>query len=151
MVDLALAARLGQVVGDGPDDPAARVGGNQLRDHLAQLGALLAGFDFAGDSNLGGERHVDQEPAGERDLRGDARSLGADGFLDDLDEFGLTALQLVGDVGCRPAPGITVSWGAAPIRNALRSALPITVAIPRVVVSVIRLPVLGVLVLFRLD
>src|SRR5207245_11462058 len=80
--------------------------GDELGDHVAELGALVAVLDFAGDADLRGERHVDQKPAGERHLRRDARSLGPDGLFDDLDELGLTLFQLVGDVrqtASRPA------------------------------------------------
>ena len=155
MLDLPFAARFGQVVRDSADDPATRVGRDELRDHLAQLGALIAGFDLARDADLGGEGHVDEEPAGERDLRGDARALGPDGFFDDLNELGLTALQLVGDVGRLATPGAT-----APIRNHLRAALPFASPIPPVAVAVpvaiflvgvVGLTVFGVFVFFRLD
>src|SRR5436190_2047118 len=155
VLDLPFAARFGQVVRDSADDPATRVGRDELRDHLAQLSALIAGFDLARDADLRGERHVDQESAGERDLRGDARALGADGFFDDLDELGLTALQLVGDVGRLATPGAT-----APIRNHLRAALPFASPIPPVAVAVpvaiflvgvVGLTVFGVFVFFRLD
>src|SRR5438105_15192365 len=122
MVDLAFAARFRQVIGHCPDDPTARIGWNEFRDELAQLGALLTGFDLPRDSDLGREWHVDQESAGERDLGGDARSLGANGFFDDLDELGLPALQLVGDVG-RLAPARTTA--AATIGNGLRDAAAI--------------------------
>src|SRR2546421_6377970 len=107
VIDLALAARLCQVVSDGADDPAARILGDQLADHVAQPGALVARFNLAGDADLRGERHVNEKAPRKRHLRRDAGAFGADGFLDDLDELGLTALQLVGDVGCLLAPGRT--------------------------------------------
>src|SRR5207245_7085824 len=99
LLDLAAAAVFSQVFGDGADDPAAGVLGHQLRDHLAQLGALLAVLDLAGHADLGGERHVDEKPTRERDLGRNPRPLGADRLLDDLDDLGLALLQLVGDVG----------------------------------------------------
>src|SRR5216117_1253079 len=98
VIDLALATLLRQVFGHRSDDPPARVLGDQLADHLTELSTLVAVLDLAGDADSGGERHVDEKPTGERHLRGDARSLGADGFLDDLDELGLPLLQLLGDV-----------------------------------------------------
>src|SRR6184192_3691500 len=99
VIDLALAALLRQVFGDGADDPAARILRDQLRDEVAQLGALITILDLARDADLGRERHVDQEAAGERNLRGDARSLGPDRLFDDLNELRFAALQLVADVG----------------------------------------------------
>src|SRR6266581_3266840 len=107
VVDLALATLLGEVLGHGADDPAARAGvlGDELRDQVAQLGPLLAVLDLPGHADLGGERHVYEEPTCERDLRGDARSLGADRFLDDLDDARFAALQLVGDVRRAAAGG----------------------------------------------
>src|SRR5689334_4020590 len=109
VIDLALAALLRQVFGHRADDPAARAGllRHELRYHLAQLGALFPVLDFAGDPNLRGERHVDQEAARQGDLRGYARSLRADRLLDDLDDARLAALQLVGDIG-QAAPGEAV-------------------------------------------
>ena len=98
VVDLPPALLLGEIVGDRADDPAAGVLGNEARDHLAQPGALLAAFDLAGNTDLGGVRHVHQEPAREGDLGRDPGALGGDGLLGDLDELGLAALQLVGDV-----------------------------------------------------
>ncbi len=155
VIDLPLAARLGQVVGHGANDPTARVGGHELGDHVTQPAPQLARFDLPGDADFGGERHVDEEPAGERDLGGDPWSLGTDGFLDDLDELGLTALQLVGDVGglapARPALSGRGGVGATPIRNGPRTAPPILITVPRVLVGVVGLAVLGVLVLFRFD
>src|SRR2546429_222314 len=122
VLDFPLAALLRQVLGDGADDPPARpwILGNELRDHLAQLGALFSVFDLAGDTDFGGEWHINEEPPGQRDLRGDARSLGADRFLDDLDDSGFAALQLVRDVW-QPAPGRA--------RAAVRRAAPATVVV----------------------
>ena len=50
-----------------------------------------------------GVRHVDEEAAGEGDLRGDPAALGADGLLGDLDRERLTLLENLGDVGNLPA------------------------------------------------
>ena len=150
MVDLALAARLREVIGNCSDDPAARVRGHELRDHLAQLGALLARFDLPRDPHFGREGHVHEESAGEGDLRRDARSLGANGFFDDLDELGLTALQLVGDVG-RLTPAGAIA--AAAIGNGLRGTATVTTVFSisptvTVFVSVVGLAVGGILFVF---
>src|SRR5207302_8755895 len=133
VVDLVLAALLGKVFGHGADDPPARVFGDELGDHVAKLGALIAVLDLAGDTDLRGERHVDQEPAGERHLRGDARSLGTDRFFDDLDELGLTLLQLVGDVrqaAARPAPSPSPS--ATTPCPAVGATVPVVVLVVRI-------------------
>src|SRR5205814_8127296 len=98
VVDLALAARFGEIFGHGADDPAARVLGHDAGHELAQLGPLLAVLDLAGDADSRGEGHVDEEAAGERDLRGDPRALGANRFLGDLNDPGFAAPQLIGDV-----------------------------------------------------
>ncbi len=152
VVDLTLAALLGEVLGDGADDPAAGVLRHELRHQLAQLGALLAIVDLAGDTDLGGERHVHQEPSGEGHLGGDARALGADRLFGDLDDLELAALQLVGHAReaaapastspATPAVPATLALGAVPLP--LLVPLPLTLAIPAVA------PVLLVLVL-RLD
>ena len=152
MVDLPLAAGLGQVVGDGANDPAARIGGDELRDHVTQLGALLTSFDLAGDTDLGCERHVNQEAACKRDLRGDARPFCADGFFDDLNELGLTALQLFGDVGGRTA----ARPGRAPApasRDGLSVSSSIAIPVPVFLVGVVSLThtLFGVFVFVRLD
>src|SRR5690348_12370886 len=103
MVDLALAALLREIVSHRANDPAALVLGDQAAHHFAQFRALLTVLDLAGDPDRRGVRHVDQEAARQGDLRGDARTLGADRLLDDLNELGLAPLQLVLDVGERPA------------------------------------------------
>src|SRR5437660_3578184 len=126
MVDLALAIGFGEIVGDGPDDPAAGVLWDELGDHVAQLGPLLARIDLAGDPHLGGEGHVDEEPAGEGNLRRDARPLRADRLLDDLDELGLPALQLIGDIGSGATAG---SAGAAALAG-LAGSVPLPGAVP---------------------
>src|SRR5437660_11321267 len=153
MVDLALAIGFGEIVGDGPDDPAAGVLGDELGDHVAQLGPLLARIDFAGDPHLGGEGHVDEEPAGEGNLRRDARPLRADRLLDDLDELGLPALQLIGDIGSSATAGTA---GAAAVDGLagsvpLPGAVPIAVPIAFVVFVLTAVRFGGVLVLVRLD
>src|SRR5256712_1607970 len=121
VIDLALAALLGQVLGDGADDPTARVLRDELRDEVAQLGTLITILDLARDADLGRERHVDQEAAGERNLRGDARSLGPDRLFDDLNELRFAALQLVADVGKATTGGAAATTPTPPAVAALPS------------------------------
>src|SRR2546427_4703156 len=125
VVDLALAALLRQVFRHGTDDPAAGILGDELADHLAQLGPLLAVLDLARDADLGGERHVHKEATRQRDLRGHARALGADWLFDDLNELGLALLQLVRDVrqaAPRPATAPAPPPAPAPVPPVLPPA-----------------------------
>ena len=113
--------------------------GQQLGDHLPQLGPLLPALDLAADADLRGVRHVDEEPAREGDLRGDPAALGADRLLGDLDREGLTLLEDVLDVGegaageisrCRPRRrasrgGAAVAAAAAGGDHGRASRLPL--------------------------
>src|SRR5204863_1663490 len=79
-----------------------------------------------------------QEAACKRDLRGDARPFCADGFFDDLNELGLTALQLFGDVGGRTA----ARPGRAPAparRDGLNVSSSIAIPVPVFLVGVVSL------------
>ena len=136
-VDLALEVLLGDALGHRPHDHAARVLGQQLGDHLAQLGPLLAALDLPADADLGGVGHVDQEAAGERDLGGDPAALGADGLLGDLDGEGLALLEDVldvrhgaprGDLALAGFAGVGRSLGGR--RAADRPATPAAVPAP---------------------
>src|SRR5918998_940634 len=80
------------------DDEAAR--GHVLLlddglDELAQALALLVALDLARDADVLDGRHVDEVAARQRDVRGDARALGGDGLLGDLDDDLLTLAQKV--------------------------------------------------------
>ena len=94
--ELALERLLGDVLADGADDDAAGV----LR---AALPSTCARRRFRSSRSpilrltptRDGERHVDEEAAGERDLRGDARALRRDRLLGDLNDEVLAALQHV--------------------------------------------------------
>src|SRR5205814_2149970 len=72
--------------------------------HLAPLRALFSAVALAGDTDFGGEWHINDQPPGHTDLRGDARSLGADPPLDDLADSASAALHRVRDAWHRP-PG----------------------------------------------
>ena len=67
--------------------------GQHFLDLRAQPLPLLALADLPAHADALGERHVDEEAAGERDLRGDARSLRGDRLLGDLNDQVLAALQ----------------------------------------------------------
>ena len=87
--------------------PAAAVRTMKPPDGVALLGeedffeaaAFAVGLDLAGDAGVVDGGHEDQEAAGERDVRGDARALLGDGLLGDLDEDLLAGLQQVADGG----------------------------------------------------
>ena len=67
----------------------------------AQPPALVARFDLARHADVIDRRHVDQEPAGQAQVGRDARALGAERLLDDLDDDFLPFLQQVFDLGRR--------------------------------------------------
>ena len=99
--ELALERLLRDVFADRADDHAAGIGGQNALHLLAKPLAFGALADLAADADAARERHVDEEAAGERDLRGDARALRGDRLLGDLDEDLLPALQHILD---RAAP-----------------------------------------------
>ena len=110
--------------GHGPDDHAAGILGQQLGDHLPQLRPLLPALDLPAHAHLRGVRHVDQESAGQGDLRRHPAPLGADRLLGDLDREGLALLEDVLDVGKRPAGrDLALAAFAAAGRPAVRPAL----------------------------
>ena len=94
----------GAAAGGGADDDAAgeAVLLAELADDAAQAAALFARIDLARDADVIDRRHEDQEPARHRHVRGEARALGAERLLDDLDEDVLAFLQQVFDLGLGP-------------------------------------------------
>ncbi len=82
--DVGLELLLGHVLGHGADDEAG-AGRAQAVDDLAQPPPLLLVADAAADADVIHRRHEHQVPAGNRDVRGEAGALGADGVLGDLD------------------------------------------------------------------
>ena len=94
--ELALERFLGDVLADRADDDAAGVlraatsstwARRRLRASRSPILRLTPTRSAYG--------HVDEEAAGERDLRGDARTLGGDRLLGDLDDQVLAALENV--------------------------------------------------------
>src|SRR5207253_3314942 len=95
--------------GDGADDETAGGRGQRLDDvpEALPLGVVV---DAPGDAHVPRLRHVHDVPSRERDERGDARALGAERFLGDLDEDLLPLAQHVLDGYRRLAPrGLAVS------------------------------------------
>ena len=66
------------------DDHANPFGNFQLAQDLAQSLAFFRLFNFSRDTAAIAEWHQDQIPPGETEIRGDARTLGADWALGDL-------------------------------------------------------------------
>ena len=88
--------------GGAADEAAGNALAMGLQDLLEAL-ALFVGRDLAGDADVVDRRHVDDEAAGQRDVRSDARALLAEGFLGDLDDDLLAFFEKVGDGGERRA------------------------------------------------
>ena len=93
----------GPAGGRGADDDAAgeAVRLAELADDAAQAAALVARLDLARDADVIDRRHEHQEPPGHRHVRREARALGAERLLDDLDEDLLAFLQQVFDLRLR--------------------------------------------------
>ena len=95
---------LGPAGSGGADDHAAgeAVLLAELADDAAEPGALVARLDLARDADVIHRRHEDQEAARHGGMRGQPRALGAERFLDDLDEDLLPFLEQVLDLRLRP-------------------------------------------------
>jgi hypothetical protein len=79
----------------GADDPTAAA---ELLDGGFQPGPFVIVGDPSRHSELDHRRHVHQEASGQRDVGRQARALGADGVLDDLDEDLLAFAEEIADV-----------------------------------------------------
>ena len=101
----------------------------ELADDAAQAIALLARLDLARDADVINRRHEDQEAAGQRGVRRQARALGPQRLLDHLDHHVLPFLEqvldlrlvtrlarLVGAPGLAPAAPAPTAAVAAPGR-----------------------------------
>ena len=91
-----------RAVGRGrADDDAARQARllAELLHDRAQPPALVARFDLPRHADVIDRRHVDEEPAGQAEMRRDARALGAERLLHDLDDDFLAFLEQVLDLG----------------------------------------------------
>ncbi len=69
-----------------------------VADHLLEALALGFVFDLQGNADMGGARHVHQVARRNRQLRGQARALGADGVLGDLHHQALAFMHQRADV-----------------------------------------------------
>ncbi len=104
-LEFALEDLARELFADGADDDAAGILRQDLTRERAQPRALFPILDLAADADVLGVRHVDEEPAGQRDLRGDAGPFGPDRLLGDLDDDTLPFLDqlLDGRVAARLA------------------------------------------------
>ncbi len=93
---------LGAVDRRRPDDDAARKAGVflELLHDGSHTTPFVARLNFSRHADVVHRGHVDEEAARQRDVRRDARALGAQRFLDDLDDHFLAFLQQVFDPGC---------------------------------------------------
>ena len=96
--ELGIALALAGGAGDEPDALGLEVADDRL-DALA-LGAVL---DAARHADVVDARHQHAEAPGQAHLLGDARALGADRLLGDLDQDLLALLEVVLDLGDRGA------------------------------------------------
>ncbi len=117
-VHVALQLFFALVFGGGAADEAA---GNSLAVRLQnalQTLAFFVGRNLAGDADVLDRRHVDDEPSGQSDVRGDARAFLPEGFFGDLNDDLLTLFEQVGDGGQRRAVRVPVvrAFGTSRVR-----------------------------------
>jgi hypothetical protein len=91
-LDVGGQVLLALALGDRADDESAR-GRAQALDDVAEALSLLVVVDAARETDMAGLRHVDDGAAGNRREGRDARPLGPERLLGDLDEDLLTAPQ----------------------------------------------------------
>ena len=96
-VEFALERVLVGIFRHRAHDHTANVVGKNFLHHLAKALTFAALVDFAAHAHLRREWHVDQEATGQRHLRGDPWTFGADRFFGDLHQDVLAALQQILD------------------------------------------------------
>ena len=105
VVEVAQDVGLGPAAGRGADDDAAAeaVLLAEFLDDAAQPVALVARLDLARDADVIDRRHEHEKAAGQRGVRRQARALGAERLLGDLDDDLLAFLQELFDFRLRSA------------------------------------------------
>src|SRR5207249_4100791 len=93
ILQIALDLRLGLANAGGADNEAGVFDGVQGIEDLAQAAALDFIFDLARDAFGDHAGHHDQDSAGDGQVGRQRRTLGADAFLDDLDDDLVAAAQ----------------------------------------------------------
>src|SRR5688572_6613428 len=93
----------------------------ELADDAAEARALVAAVDLARDADVIDRRHEYQEPAGQRDMAGQPRALGAERLLGHLDDHVLAFLQQFFDLRLRAAIPVVaiaaIAAAATPLRR----------------------------------
>ena len=124
LADQRRAARARTSPGSRPRRPCGRsrrpsLSGRTRCTSCAQPLALGAVADLAAHADARREGHVDEEAAGQGDLRGDARALGGDRLLGDLDEDVLARAS--GRPGSAGALRAVAAAGLAAVRSSSRA------------------------------
>src|ERR1017187_657500 len=88
---------LGAAVARRADDISARNAGSIVLQNALEAEAFVVARNLPRHADVIHGRHVDQEAAGQRDVRGDARALGAEWLLGDLNDDFLPFLQQIAD------------------------------------------------------
>jgi hypothetical protein len=115
--ELAVGGRLGH---RADDEAAGLVRRQQVLQLLAQVDALGLVLDALRDADVRLLRQVDQQPAGDADLRRQPRALGADRVLDHLHQQVL-ALAQQRSIGIPDSPLLRLPQMSATCRKAARS------------------------------
>ena len=99
------SSRLGAVDAGGADDEAHALGRVELEHDVAQTAADRLVFDLPRDADPAQGGHEHQVAAGNADVGGERRALGADAFLDHLHQHLVAAAEdlLDGRLEARPA------------------------------------------------
>ncbi len=104
-LQVGLELFFGAALPGGAHDEAAGERALVLQDDVAQAQALLFRSDLARDANVVDGGHVDQVASRQGDVRSDARALGAERLLGDLDQDFLAFLEHFGNLH-----GLMVAW-----------------------------------------
>jgi hypothetical protein len=99
-VEIALDVFRGRAFGRSTHDQLSFLRGDLLQDR-AEAGALVV-VQTTRDAEAFAARDIDDESAGQRDLRGETRALGLHRILHHLDEHRLTALDQILDLAAVP-------------------------------------------------
>ena len=106
-----------------PDDEPEAAGRVEFEQRVAQFPAFLFVFDLAGHADASERGHQDQVASGDADVGRERGALGADPFLDDLDEHFVAAFEHLldrrlhaGAVARPPASGLALRRGPRPPR-----------------------------------
>ena len=97
--EVALELGLGLADAGGSDDEAHVLGGSELFEDVACGASGVVVLDLSGDAEPLHVRHHDEVSSGDGEVAGEGGSLGADAFLEDLDEDAVAASEALLDGG----------------------------------------------------